>query len=113
MFPTRRLPFSTFTTHSSRSALPISKSWNETAAPILNGAMEDGILGGWVREGHNTGGRYNWKVLYLFEEWDHIDDLFERLVSQLMADAELWQKLGRMIAAHDDIIWTSVPEPGM
>ncbi len=90
-----------------------NRAWNETAAPILNGAMEDGILGGWVREGHNTGGRYNWKVLYLFEEWDHIDDLFERLVSQLMADAELWQKLGRMVAAHDDIIWTSVPEPGM
>jgi hypothetical protein len=88
-----------------------NRTWTEVAGPILNQAMEDGILGGWVLEGHNTGGRYNWKVLYFFEEWDDMDDLFERLLSQLTADAERWQRIGNMMAAHDDVIWASVPDP--
>ncbi len=88
-----------------------NRIWTEVAGPILNQAMEDGILGGWVFEGHNTGGRYNWKVLYFFEEWDDMDDLFERVFSQLTADPELWQRFGTMIAAHDDVIWESVPDP--
>ena len=85
--------------------------WTDVVVPILNQAMEDGLLGGWVIKGHNTGGRYNWKVLYLFEEWDDMDDLFERVLSQLTADAELWQRIGNMLRAHDDVIWASVPDP--
>ncbi len=68
-------------------------------------------IGSWVSEAHNTGGRYNWKVLYFFEEWDDMDDLFERVLSQLTADSELWQRIGNMMAAHDDVIWASVPNP--
>lgn len=88
-----------------------NRIWTEVVSPILNQAMEDGILGGWIFEGHNTGGRYNWKVLYFFEEWDDMDDLFERVFSQLTADSELWQRIGNMMAAHDDVIWESVPNP--
>ncbi len=84
-----------------------NRTWTEAVAPILNQAMEDGLLGGWISEVHNMGGRYSWKVLYLFEEWDDMDDLFERVLSQLTADSELWQR----IAAHDDVIWASVPDP--
>lgn len=88
-------------------------TWNRVAAPILDQAMADGLLVGWVVEQHNTGGRYNWKVLYLFDEWDDMDDLFERLRSGLMADEPLWQRTTRLIIAHDDVIWAAVPDPGM
>jgi hypothetical protein len=80
---------------------------------MLDAAIQDGTLGGWVIESHNTGGRYNWKVLYFFEEWDTIDDFFESVLPRIMGDAALWSRMGGMIQAHDDIIWTSVPNPGM
>lgn len=86
-------------------------TWDEVLAPVLNQAMADGILAGWVLEGHNTGPRYNWKVLYFFEEWDDMDDLFSRLTAAITADPAVWQRVGGMIAAHDDVIWSMVPEP--
>jgi len=85
--------------------------WNESVGPLLDAAMANGTLGGWVVENHNTGGRYNWKVLYLFEEWDTMDDFFDGMMSGLIK-AGLWERMGSMIQAHDDIIWTSVPTPG-
>jgi hypothetical protein len=85
--------------------------WSELVAPVLNAAVEEGLLGGWVRQGHNTGGRYNWKVLYLFEEWDLMDDLFARVTSELTADSEVWEQFTGLIQAHDDVIWTAVPAP--
>ena len=84
-----------------------NRYWSETVGPILDQAMEDGLLGGWVVESHNTGGRYNWKVLYFFEEWDDIDDLFESVLGQIPSDAALWHQ----IQAHDDVIWAAVPDP--
>ncbi len=88
-----------------------NEMWAEHAAPVLNQAMKDGLLGGWVTEGHNTGGRYNWKVLYLFEEWDDIDDVLGRLLGALTSDPEVWNHMGSLIAAHDDVIWEAVPDP--
>ena len=85
--------------------------WRDLVAPELDLAMEDGYLSGWAVEEHNTGGRYNWKVLYFFEEWDDMDDLFGRVMSQLRTDAELWDQFSSMIQAHDDVIWTAVPAP--
>jgi hypothetical protein len=86
-------------------------TWDELLAPVLDQAMADGILGGWVLEGHNTGGRHNWKVLYFFEEWDNMDDVFGRLTTAITADPEVWQRFGGLIASHDDVIWSMVPEP--
>ncbi len=86
-------------------------TWDEVLAPVLDQAMADGVLGGWVLEGHNTGGRYNWKVLYFFEEWDDMDDLFARLTAAITADPAVWQRVAGMIDAHDDVIWSMVPEP--
>jgi hypothetical protein len=88
-----------------------NSTWDEVIAPALNQAMADGILGGWVTEGHNTGGRFNWKVLYFFEAWDNMDDTFERITAAITADPAVWQHIGGMIKAHDDIIWSVVPEP--
>ncbi|MDH3292014.1 MAG: hypothetical protein OEO20_15430 [Gemmatimonadota bacterium] len=86
--------------------------WRETVAPVLKQSMEDGILDGWVVQSHNTGGRYNWKVLYLFEEWDDMDDHFGRFMSELTADADGWERFSSMIQAHDDVIWTVVLPAG-
>ena len=86
-------------------------TWGEIIAPVLNQAMTDGILGGWVTEGHNTGGRFNWKVLYFFEAWDTMDDVFGRITEAITADPAVWQHIGGMIKDHDDIIWSTVPEP--
>ena len=85
--------------------------WSESVGPILDQAMKDGLLGGWVVLGHNTGGSHNWKVLYFFEEWDDMDDFFEGVLGQLTSDAELWQQIGSRIKAHTDVIWAAVPDP--
>jgi hypothetical protein len=53
-----------------------NRLWSEVVAPILEQAMNEGLLGGWVRLEHNTGGPHNSKVLYMFDSWDDIDDLF-------------------------------------
>lgn len=90
------------------------EEWNrlheQYAAPALNQALADGLLGGWVRLTHNTGGRYNWKIFYFFAGWDTIDDLFDRLIPALTADPAVWSRMGGMVQAHDDIIWLSVSQ---
>ena len=88
-----------------------NRIWSESVGPILDQAMKDGLLGGWVVNEHNTGGSHNWKVLYFFEEWDDIDDFFGSLLGQLTSDAELWQQIGSRIEAHTDVIWAAVPDP--
>lgn len=88
-----------------------NQMWAQHAAPALEQAMKDGLLVGWVKLAHNTGGRYNWKVLYLFDSWDDIDDNFDRLISALASDPARWNRLGKMIQSHDDVLWTTVPQP--
>jgi hypothetical protein len=88
-----------------------NRLWSQVATPSMNQGMEDEHLGGWVEMGHNTGGRYNRKVLYLFEAWDDMDDFFEGFLAQLTANPDVWADMGRMIAAHDDVIWEAVPDP--
>lgn len=87
--------------------------WRDVAAPALAKLMEEGILGGWVQLTHNTGGSRNSKILYLFEEWDHMDDFFARFQQTVAAEhpAE-FQRWGELILAHDDIIWVPAPQPG-
>jgi len=86
-------------------------NWSELVTPVLNQGMEDGLLAGWALEGHNTGGRHNWKVLYFFDEWDHIDDLFERLESAWVANPALFERSAAMVDGHDDVIWSAVAVP--
>lgn len=88
--------------------------WNEVAAPILEGAMNDGILSGWVKLSHNTGGPHNSKVLYFFDSWDDIDDLFGRLISTLAEDhPSEWARANELNRAHDDAIWVETTRDEM
>jgi len=54
--------------------------WREVATPIIEEAMAEGIIGGWVTLDHNTGGRHNFKALYFFEDWDDIDGFYEKFL---------------------------------
>lgn len=80
--------------------------WSEVSAPILQEAMDDGLLGGWVKLTHNTGGPHNGKVIYLFEEWDDIEDMWAMFLGTLAEDhPEDWSATMGMVQAHDDVIW--------
>ena len=83
------------------------QEWSDLSATILQDAMSEGLLGGWVRLDHNTGGPYNSKHLYLFDDWDRIDDvIFERLLGSLMEEQpERWARINELFHAHDDVIW--------
>jgi len=82
-----------------------NRVWSETIAPILDEAMAEGLLGGWVKLNHNTGGPHNSKVLYFFEEWDDIEDLFGKLLGRMAQDADQFERIMALFQAHDDVIW--------
>lgn len=87
-------------------------AWDEFMVPMMDQAIADGILGGWVIENHNTGGPDNWKVLYLFEEWDDIDDFFGQVLPQAMSNPRMLALMDSAMQSHDDIIWDNVAPPG-
>jgi hypothetical protein len=83
-----------------------NRMWSDVVAPILEQAMSEGLLGGWVRLEHNTGGPHNSKVLYMFDSWDAIDDLFGKLLGTLAEEhPDDWAKINELFRAHDDVIW--------
>lgn len=83
-----------------------NRTWNELAAPVIDQAMEEGLLGGWARLNHHTGGSHNYKVLYLFEDWDHIDDFFQRIMGRMAREhPEAAKAMGKMTMGHNDVIW--------
>jgi hypothetical protein len=87
--------------------------WNEVSGPVLQQAMDEGKLGGWVILDHNTGGEHNFKVLYLFDEWGDIDDLFDQVGNAMSEQHSAdWKKFRDMIESHDDVIWVPVREEG-
>ncbi len=91
-----------------------NRMWNEVAEPIMNEAMAEGTLGGWVRLSHNTGGPHNFKVLYFFDSWDDMDDLFAKLIGTMSEKhPEQWVRVNEMFRAHDDAIWTPTTRDGM
>lgn len=87
--------------------------WNDAAGPILEQAMADGLLGGWVRLDHDTGGPYNSKFLFLFEDWDNIDDvIFDRMIGTLVEEQpEQWARLTALFDRHNDVIWEPTAPP--
>lgn len=90
------------------------EEWNELRqemiTPILEKAMEQGILAGWVVEDHNTGDRFNRVEVYLFEEWDNIDDFSTMIMGAMMNDPSVWDQYGSMVRDHTDVIWQRVPD---
>ncbi len=87
-------------------------AWNEHLIPLMDKAIADGLLGGWVIEEHNTGGPDNWKVLYLFESWDTMDDFFAAFLPAAMSNQTLLGLMGSAMQSHDDIIWETPQPPG-
>ena len=87
--------------------------WTELQVPILNEAMNEGLLGWWVKLNHNTGGPHNSKTLFLFEDWDDIDDLLSKLLGTLAEQHPAdFRTLNEMFREHNDIIWVPTPSNG-
>jgi hypothetical protein len=89
-----------------------NRIWAEAAAPILSQARQEGLLEGWVVLAHNTGGPHTSKVLYFFDSWDDIDDMFdlltERLADEYPADSEAMTRLRGSL--HRDLIYSPPPD---
>jgi hypothetical protein len=85
-----------------------NEMWNETFGPALKQAMADGLLDGWVIESHNTGGRFNWKIINIVNDWDDIDDFTE----MIFAAAPLSHPIWGMFSAHKDEVWEALPPAG-
>jgi len=83
--------------------------WNdilgEALAPVLAEAMEEGILVGWVKLNHNTGGPHNAKILYFVDDWDQLDDLFSKVGESRDGNEAAWKRFAEISRAHDDNIW--------
>ena len=87
-------------------------AWNEmfaeTFRPALDEAMAEGLLQGWVVESHDTGGRFNFKLITMVDDWDNIDDV----TGKIFASAPLSHPIWSMFSAHKDEVWESFPPSG-
>lgn len=79
--------------------------WAEDVYPSMDQAIADGILQGYVIQGHNTGGEYNWKLVSLYDEWDNLDEIEAALFGAAPLDHPLWM----MFTAHKDELWQEMP----
>ena len=74
--------------------------------PTLEEARQEGMLVGWVKLGHNTGGPHNVKLLYFVDGWDDIDDMFMKLGGTIQEQyPSEFARLNEIMSAHDDNIW--------
>lgn len=64
---------------------------------------------GWVVLGHNPGGSYNHGVVWLFDEWDKLDDFASYTSKYVTKDEAKFTEVFSIIRDHTDIIWVSVP----
>lgn len=81
----------------------------ENEIPRWNDGIEQGMITGWVILGHNTGGSYNHGVVWLFDDWDKMDDFAEYALEYVLTDEDKFKEVFSMINDHTDIIWESVP----
>lgn len=81
--------------------------WSEAMAGFIEEAAEEDVRVGFVRLDHNTGGPHNSKHLFLFEDWDDIDDfIFGRVLAKLAEeDPDVWERLLEIMDSHDDVVW--------
>ena len=79
--------------------------WADDLLPVLDQSMRDGLLQGYVVQGHNTGGPFNWKVLLLYDEWDDFDELEAGFFGAAPLDHPLWT----IPMAHRDELWQALP----
>ena len=89
-----------------RAELPRwSQIWEDDMYPVLERAIDDDLLEGYVVLDHNTGGRFNWKILWLHETWDSMDDFEAAFFGAAPMDHPMWS----MYTSHRDELWQAVP----
>ena len=89
-----------------RAELPRwSQIWEDDMYPVLERAIADDLLAGYVVLEHNTGGRFNWKILWLSETWDSMDDFEVAFFSAAPMDHPMWS----MYTSHRDELWQTLP----
>ena len=89
-----------------RAELPRwSQIWEDDMYPVLERAIADDLLAGYVVLEHNTGGRFNWKILWLSETWDSIDDFEAAFFGAAPMDHPMWS----MYTSHRDELWQALP----
>ncbi len=88
-----------------------NRLWLEVEGPNLSQAREDGLLAGWVILDHNTGGPHTSKVLYFFDDWDDIDDMFAQLTDTMAEDHPAESEAFTRIrgSQHRDLIYVPLP----
>lgn len=88
------------------------EAWNamlaETMLPVLDKAVADGLISGWVQESHNTGGRFTSKLILMSDEWDTLDDVQALMLEAAPLSHPMWD----MFTAHRDELWEAVPAAG-
>jgi len=87
--------------------------WGRAMKPVLAAAVQEGILAGWVKLDHNTGGPHNAKFLYFVDDWDRLDALFRKAGDAREGNADAWNRFSGLTRAHDDNIWVPVSNTGM
>lgn len=81
--------------------------WDERFLPVARRALAEGRVAGFVIQSHNTGGKYNWKFSWLFDEWD----AFDEVEAEFFGAAPLTHPVFGMFSAHRDELWQAVPPP--
>ena len=89
-----------------RAELPRwSQIWEDDMYPVLERAIADDLLEGYVVLEHNTGGRFNWKILWLSETWDSMDDFEAAFFGAVPLDHPIWLTY----TSHRDDLWQVLP----
>lgn len=84
-----------------------NQAWEEHFLPVADEAVAEGLVRGYVIQGHNTGGKYNWKFAWLFDEWDNFDDV----EAAFFGAVPLTDPVFGMFSAHRDELWQALPPP--
>lgn len=88
--------------------------WDGAAGALLAESMAAGVLDGWVKMDHNSGGPFNSKILYFFQDWDEIDDFWSFFLREFPQRNPNEAGIAfSAIREHNDVIWvpTSSTEP--
>lgn len=89
--------------------LGYTQVWNDAMGELLEEARADGVLAGYVIESHNTGGApFNWKILFLFPDWNSIHELQARMLGAVPMDHPMWANW----LSHKDELWERLPPAG-
>jgi hypothetical protein len=90
------------------------EEWNANfdrySRPALQRAMDEGLISGWAKLDHDTGGPWNVKLIYWPTDWDDIDELIAMLVA---GGEQMDPEAMRSALGHEDHVWRMVPRSGM